>query len=84
MIKAVRDCLVMGYEPLIDAVELPDPDDRHVLAAAIKARAQVVVTANLKDAGLNLSAYTAEPGSPSAEALLLASWAATGTPLRPS
>lgn len=49
MNKAFRDCLVTGYEPLIDAVELPDPDDRHVLAAAIKARAQVVVTNNLKD-----------------------------------
>jgi predicted nucleic acid-binding protein len=49
MICAVRDCLVMGYEPLIDALEPPDPDDRHVLAAAIRARAQVIVTNNLKD-----------------------------------
>ncbi|WP_190824828.1 PIN domain-containing protein [Saccharopolyspora pogona] len=49
MIRAIRDCLVQGYEPLIDAVTLPDPDDRHVLAAAIKARAQVIVTVNLKD-----------------------------------
>jgi len=49
MNRAVRDCLVTGYEPLIDALELPDPDDRHVLAAAIKARAQVIVTNNLKD-----------------------------------
>jgi len=49
MNKAVRDCLVTGYEPLIDAVDLPDSDDRHVLAAAIKARAQVIVTNNLKD-----------------------------------
>lgn len=49
MNRAVRDCLVTGYEPLIDAVDLPDPDDRHVLAAAIKARAQVIVTNNLKD-----------------------------------
>lgn len=49
MNKAVRDCLVTGYEPLIEAVDLPDPDDRHVLAAAIKARAQVIVTNNLKD-----------------------------------
>ncbi|WP_329133900.1 PIN domain-containing protein [Streptomyces sp. NBC_01476] len=32
MKRAVRDCLVLGYEPLIDAVQLPDPDDRHVLA----------------------------------------------------
>jgi hypothetical protein len=49
MNKAVRDCLVSGYEPLLEAIELPDPDDRHVLAAAIKARAQVIVTHNLKD-----------------------------------
>ncbi|GAB3767392.1 putative nucleic acid-binding protein [Nocardioides ginsengisegetis] len=49
MNRAVRDCLVTGYEPLIDAIDLPDPDDRHVLAAAIKARAQVIVTNNLKD-----------------------------------
>lgn len=49
MNQAVRDCLVTGYEPLINAVTLPDPDDRHVLAAAIKARAQVIVTDNLQD-----------------------------------
>src|SRR5438128_5297815 len=49
MVRAVRDCLVTGYEPLISGLELPDPDDRHVLAAAIRARAQVIVTANLKD-----------------------------------
>ena len=49
MNRAVRDCLVTGHEPLIDAVDLPDPGDRHVLAAAIKARAQVIVTNNLKD-----------------------------------
>lgn len=46
---AIRDFLVVGYEPLIDAVQLPDPDDRHVLAAAIRAKAQVIVTFNLKD-----------------------------------
>lgn len=49
MMRAVRDCMVRGYEPLIGAVELPDPDDRHVLAAAIRAKAQVIVTFNLKD-----------------------------------
>lgn len=49
MCAAVRDCLVVGYERLVDAVELPDPDDRHVLAAAIRARAQVIVTSNVKD-----------------------------------
>ena len=25
-----RDCLVTGYEDLIAALSLPDPDDRHV------------------------------------------------------
>ena len=49
MNKAVRDCLVTGHEPLIEGLKLPDPDDRHVLAAAIKAGAQVIVTRNLKD-----------------------------------
>ncbi|MFD3627931.1 PIN domain-containing protein [Streptomyces sp. NPDC058698] len=46
---AIRDCLVTGFEPLIEGLKLPDPDDRHVLAAAIQAGAQVVVTNNRKD-----------------------------------
>ncbi len=45
----VRDCLVTGYEDLIDGLTLPDPDDRHVLAAAIKTKASVIVTFNLED-----------------------------------
>ncbi len=49
MNAAVPDCLITGYEPLITAVELPDAEDRHVLAAAIRAGAQVIVTFNLKD-----------------------------------
>ncbi|WP_280475301.1 PIN domain-containing protein [Nocardia farcinica] len=49
IVAAVPDCLVEGYEPLIAGLRLPDPDDRHVLAAAIKAGAQVIVTANLAD-----------------------------------
>lgn len=48
MNRAIRDVLVTDYEPLIDVVELPDVDDRHVLAAAIKAHAQVIVTENVK------------------------------------
>lgn len=42
-------CLVTGYEYLIPTLILPDPKDRHVLAAAIKARASIIVTFNLKD-----------------------------------
>ncbi len=45
----VLDCLVTGYEPLIQTLELPDPKDRHILAAAIVGRADLVVTKNLKD-----------------------------------
>lgn len=44
-----RDVLVTGYEGLIDILDLPDPDDRHVLAAAIVGRADVVITADLAD-----------------------------------
>lgn len=49
MVNAVRDCLVEGYEPLIEGLTLPDAKDRHVLAAAIKAGAQTIVTFNLTD-----------------------------------
>lgn len=46
---AVPDACVSGYEPLIPGLTLPDPDDRHVLAAAIRAKAQVIVTFNESD-----------------------------------
>lgn len=46
--ESVPDCLVTGYEALIPSLLLPDPDDRHVLAAAIVGRADVIVTTNLK------------------------------------
>lgn len=49
MDASVHDAKVSGYEELIDALVLPDPDDRHVLAAAIKAGANAIVTFNLKD-----------------------------------
>ncbi|MDQ0469799.1 hypothetical protein QO011_002815 [Labrys wisconsinensis] len=45
----VRDAVVSGYEPLIETLVLPDPDDRHVLAAAIRAGASVIITYNLRD-----------------------------------
>jgi hypothetical protein len=49
MNDAVPDCLVINYEHFIAALELPDPDDRHVLAAAIAGHADAIVTFNLKD-----------------------------------
>jgi len=45
---AQRACL-MGYQALIADLHLPDPDDRHVLAAAIHCDANVIVTFNLRD-----------------------------------
>jgi len=49
MCLAVEDCLVTGYEELIDDLWLPDPNDRHVLAAAISCGAQSIITENIKD-----------------------------------
>lgn len=46
---AFPDALVENYEPLIKGLNLPDEKDRHVLAAAIKTNANVIVTNNLKD-----------------------------------
>lgn len=43
------DALVTGWEPLADTVQLPDLDDRHVVAAAWAGRADVIVTDNLAD-----------------------------------
>lgn len=41
MNQNVWDCLVTGYEQLIEELELPDADDSHVLAAAIKSCAEI-------------------------------------------
>lgn len=61
----VRDCLVTGYEDLVPALTLPDPDDRHALAAAIRAGADVIVTANLADFPAEvLAAYGIEARHP--------------------
>lgn len=49
MRDAAEDCLVYGYEGLIDGLTLPDPDDRHVVAAAIRAGAQAIITSNVRD-----------------------------------
>lgn len=49
MSDAFPDALVEHYDGLIEALQLPDMDDRHVLAAAIKANANLIVTNNLSD-----------------------------------
>ena len=49
MNRHVPDSLVTGYEPLIPTLTLPDPDDRHVLAAAIQAQSELIVAAYEKE-----------------------------------
>ncbi len=48
MLDAFPDAEIKGFEPLIDVLKLPDPKDRHVLAAAIYCKADAIVTFNLK------------------------------------
>lgn len=49
MERAFEDAAVTGYEALIGGLKnLPDPDDAHVIAAAVKTRASVIVTDNIK------------------------------------
>lgn len=46
---SVPDSLVTGYEDLIDSLYVPDPDDRHVLAVAIRSDADAIITFNQRD-----------------------------------
>ncbi len=45
--RAFPEGLVNGFEIFEDTLSLPDPDDNHVLAAAIETAAAVIVTENL-------------------------------------
>jgi predicted nucleic acid-binding protein len=49
MNDAFPEASASGYEAIIDSLELPDPNDRHVLAVAIRTASTVIVTENLKD-----------------------------------
>jgi predicted nucleic acid-binding protein len=48
MRRAFPDATVTGYEHLVDGMA-NDPKDRHVLAAAVRAKAEVLITFNLRD-----------------------------------
>lgn len=65
MDETIECGLVCGYEALIETLQLPDPDDRHVLAAAIHVRAKWIITFNLNDfPAENLVSYGVEAVSP--------------------
>lgn len=49
MDSAFPDSNIYNYEEIINSLSLPDPNDRHILAAAIKINADIIVTFNLKD-----------------------------------
>jgi len=49
MDRAIPDARVTGHEAIAENLRLPDPGDRHVLAAAIRCGASVIVTFNEKD-----------------------------------
>ena len=50
MDHSIPSAMVTGYEPLIQCIPLErDPDDRHVVAAALVGRCDVIVTNDLSD-----------------------------------
>lgn len=49
MNDAFPDSNVEKFDSIIPSIKLPDPKDRHVVAAAIRSKADVIVTYNLKD-----------------------------------
>ncbi len=49
MDHAFGDASVRGWEPLVQGIALPDEDDRHVVAAAVRGQADLIVTADLDD-----------------------------------
>jgi hypothetical protein len=67
MERAFEDAMVTDFDHLLSVAEkLPDPDDAHVVAAAVKTQASMIVTENLKHfpadilAALNVEAKSAD------------------------
>lgn len=49
MTEQFPDAEITGYEAIAAALDLPDPNDRHILAAAVVGKCHGIITANLKD-----------------------------------
>lgn len=49
MNQAILDATITDYADLIPTLNLPDPDDRHVVAAAITGKCTIIVTKNMDD-----------------------------------
>jgi len=64
MLAAIPDSIVSGHEPLIEGLYLRDPDDRHVLAAAIKSGAQLIVTKDKDSTAEALRPWNIEAKTP--------------------
>ena len=65
MNAVLPEAVVEDHRPFIADLTLPDPDDRHVLAAAIAGKASVIVTLNVKDfPAKNLLAHGVTSKSP--------------------
>ena len=54
--RAFPEAKIEGHEPFIEGLALPDPNDRHVFAAAVKSGAHIIVTENKKDFPLSVLA----------------------------
>jgi hypothetical protein len=62
---AVPDCLVCDYDDIAVGLKLPDEGDNHVLAAAIAAECDSIITFNLKDFPKEyLARFNVEPQHP--------------------
>ncbi|MGH6928915.1 MAG: PIN domain-containing protein [Dongiaceae bacterium] len=67
MKQAVPSADVTGYQQHVPTITLPDPDDRHVVAAGIAGGASIIVTWNLKDfPAIELSRHGLKAQSPDA------------------